>query len=147
MVDLRVTKLYIVPLPTTEIPIGKFNEIYAAINILDLIGGKINVSEVTIDGGTLNFVTYKDSSVNLFNALGMNKPAHVSENKELITKELVKTDKLKSSEENQDTSDEEKVIDINIEQLTIKNLTTNFENQIFNRLASYNIKILSSTLL
>ena len=74
---------------------------------MDLIGGKINVSEVTIDGGTLNFVTYKDSSVNLFNALGMDKPAHVSENKELITKESLKTDELKSSEENQNTSDDE----------------------------------------
>ena len=130
---------------TTEIPIGKFNEIYAAINILDLIGGKINVSEVTIDGGTLNFVTYKDSSVNLFNALGINKPAHVSENKKLITTESLKTDTLKSSEENQNTSGDEQVIDIKIEQLTIKNLTTNFENQIFNRTASYNIKILSSS--
>ncbi len=54
----------------------KFNEIYAAINFVDLIGGRINVSEVIIDGGTLNFVTYKDSSVNLFNALGMDKPAN-----------------------------------------------------------------------
>ena len=130
---------------TTEIPIGKFNEIYAAINILDLIGGKINVSEVTIDGGTLNFVTYKDSSVNLFNALGINKPAHVSENKKLVTTESLKTDTLKSSEENQNTSGGEQVIDIKIEQLTIKNLTANFENQIFNRTASYNIKILSSS--
>jgi AsmA protein len=130
---------------TTELPIGKFNEIYAAINILDLIGGKINVSEVTIDGGTLNFVTYKDSSVNLFNALGINKPAHVSENKKLITTESLKTDTLKSSEKNQNTSAEEQVIDIKIEQLTIKNLTANFENQIFNRTASYNIKILSSS--
>jgi len=130
---------------TTEIPIGEFNEIYAAINIMDLIGGRINVSEVTIDGGTLNIVTYKDSSINLFNALGMNKPANVTEKKELIPEESLKTEKLKSSKENINTSNEEKVIDLSIEQLTIKNLVINFENHIFNRTSSYNIKNLSSS--
>ncbi len=130
---------------TTEIPIGEFNEIYAAINVLDLIGGRINVSEVIIDGGTLNFVTYKDSSVNLFNALGMDKPAHITEDKDLISTETFDTDELKSSEEIRNTSDEDQVIDLNIEQLTIKNLTTNFENKILNRTASYNIKNLSSS--
>ena len=130
---------------TTEIPIGKFNAIYGAINILDLIGGRINVSKVIIDGGTLNFVTYKDSSVNLFNALGMDKPAHLTENKDLKSIDTFNTNELKSSEENKNTSNEEKVIDLSIEQLTIKNLMINFENHIFNRTASYNVKNLSSS--
>lgn len=130
---------------TTEILIGKFNEIYAAINVMDLIGGRINVSEVTIDGGTLNIVTYKDSSVNLFNALGLNKPAHVTEKKELIPEESLKTDKLKSEEDNYTQPDENKEVDLSVDKLTIKNLKINFENQIFNRTASYNIKNLSSS--
>ncbi len=69
----------------------------------------------------------------------------VSEKKELITQESLKTDEIKSSEENKNTSDEDQVIDLNIEQLTIKNLTANFENRMFNRTASYNIKNLSSS--
>jgi len=89
---------------TTEIPLREFHEIYAAINILDLIGGRINVSKITIDGGTLNFVTYKDCIVNLFNVLSLEKPAHLTENKDLIPTHTFNTDELKSSEENKNTS-------------------------------------------
>lgn len=130
---------------TTEIPIGEFDEIYAAINFMDLIGGKINISKVTIDGGTLNFVTYKDSSVNLFNALGLGKPAHLSDNEHLLPTDKFNTDEQKSPEKDKNTSNEDQVIDLTIEQLTIKNLMINFENRIFNRTSSYNIKNLSSS--
>ncbi|GMR24834.1 MAG: hypothetical protein BMS9Abin39_0103 [Ignavibacteria bacterium] len=128
-----------------EKPIGTIDVIYVAFDVIDLIGGKINVSKVTIDGGTLNFITYKDSTVNLFNALGTEKPANLSENKELIPTDTFNTDELKSSEENNNAYDEDQVIDLTIEQLTIKDLMINFENRIMNRTSSYNIKNLSSS--
>jgi len=130
---------------TIELPIAEFDEIYAAINIMDLIGGKINISKVTINGGTLNFVTYKDSSVNLFNALGLEKPAQLSEDEDLLSTDKFNTDEQKSSEKDKNTSDEDLIIDLTIEQLKIKNLMINFENRIFNRTSSYNIKNLSSS--
>ena len=52
-----------------EKPIGTLNVIYVALDVVDLIGGRINVSKVKIEGGTFNFITYEDNTVNFFNAL------------------------------------------------------------------------------
>jgi AsmA-like C-terminal region len=128
-----------------EKPIVTLDVIYVAFDVIDLIGGRINVSKITIDGGTLNFVTYKDSTVNLFKALGTEEPANLSENKEQIPTDTFSTYKSKSSEEVKNTPEEITDIDLAIEQLTIKNLTINFENQIFHRAASYSFKNLSSS--
>jgi len=46
-------------------------KLYVAIDVVDLIGGQINVSKITMTNGSIFLKRYPDSTLNLFLALGM----------------------------------------------------------------------------
>ncbi len=129
----------------SEKPIAEIDVVYASLNIIDLIKGRINISKVKIEGGTLNFVTYKDSSVNIFNALGLKKPAGENKTEKLNDSESLKTESPESDGNSNSSVKKTGELNLNVEQVSIKDLRINFDNRVFNRTASYNIKNLSSS--
>ncbi len=52
-----------------KIPIVRLNRIYLSFNLLNLLQGNVHVSQVDLDGGSINLITYADSSVNITNAI------------------------------------------------------------------------------
>ncbi|MGB5850553.1 MAG: hypothetical protein WBH40_18840, partial [Ignavibacteriaceae bacterium] len=128
-----------------EIPIGEINEIYAAINILDLIGGKINVSKVKIIGGTIRMITYADSSVNLFRAFGKEKT------EKLTVRENISQNKTDNQTDSKSISQDSTAIesksenDLSIDKLFIENLTLDFENHVLDRSSKFRINNLNTS--
>ncbi|WNJ18818.1 AsmA-like C-terminal region-containing protein [Pontibacter sp. G13] len=53
-----------------EQPICQIQKLYAAFNVTDLIQGKVNVAEFSLDTAFLHLIRYPDSSINLYNAIG-----------------------------------------------------------------------------
>jgi len=128
-----------------SISIGINNVVYVALDVVDLIGGRINISKVKIEGGSFNLITYEDSTLNLFKALGLEKPGKVSVEKDLLSG---KTNKRKESQikiiEPKDTTTSSG-IDLSIDELSIENLTLHFENHVLDRTSSLRINKLSSS--
>ena len=50
--------------------IARLKSLYASIDVVDLINGKINVSRVTLEKGGICLIKYTDSTINLLHALG-----------------------------------------------------------------------------
>jgi len=112
-----------------EMPICEFENIYIAFDLLELLNGNINLSKITIDGGKFNLVTYPDSSINLFNSLG-------------LTKEYKKEGEI------HDTSDEsvqKKDINLAIDDLVINNVIIEFDNQVKKQNLSLDINYLDAS--
>jgi AsmA protein len=129
-----------------EKPIGKLDVIYVAFDVVELIGGRINISKVSIDGGIFNFITYKDSTVNLFNAFGVEKPAVISEEKNLVQEKITDQNDQKPKKKKLYERDKNSDIDLSVEDLNFANLKFNFENLINNRKSTYNINNLYAAL-
>ncbi|MCD4735637.1 MAG: hypothetical protein K8R53_06305 [Bacteroidales bacterium] len=51
--------------------IANFNNLYAAINLWDLVKGDITISQITLNGGELRLIKNNDGAINLFHALGL----------------------------------------------------------------------------
>lgn len=52
-------------------PIAALGNFYVSINIVKLIGGDIHIGAIKLEDGEVNLRTYKDSTFNLVNALGI----------------------------------------------------------------------------
>ncbi|MGB5895723.1 MAG: hypothetical protein WBG58_16215, partial [Ignavibacteriaceae bacterium] len=128
-----------------ELPIGEINEIYAAINILDLIGGKVNVSKVTIISGAVRIVTYADSSVNLSNAFGKQKQENSLVGEDISLVESDKQTNIKSTIQDSTLNENKSEIDLSIDGLSIENLTLIFENHVLDRSSKFRINNLNTS--
>jgi AsmA protein len=148
-VSLKLDSLYYYENPRDstnldDLPIASIEEIYVAIDIVDLIGGVINIPEVTIAGGTFNIVTYPDSRINLFNALGKEKPGNLTVTED-ITSLAVGEDETEPI--GKDTLDSEKNVkyDLTVDELTLQNLTFDFTNLALKRNSTLRINELTSS--
>ncbi|MGE5810774.1 MAG: AsmA-like C-terminal region-containing protein, partial [Ignavibacteria bacterium] len=63
-------------------PICKFEDVYLSVNLVDLFSSRINVPRVYIDDGYVNLIVYKDSSTNIGNFIGTQKPGSSPQIKE-----------------------------------------------------------------
>ncbi|MBE0571065.1 MAG: hypothetical protein IH618_05920, partial [Ignavibacteriaceae bacterium] len=52
-----------------KLPVFDIDETYLTLHIIDLFLSKINVSEITFDGGSINVIVYPDSQTNLEKAI------------------------------------------------------------------------------
>jgi hypothetical protein len=149
-VSVRLDSLYYYEHPRDstnldELPIAAIEEIYIAVDVVDLIGGKINVPKITIDGGKFNIVTYPDSSVNLFNALGREKPGNLNVTEDITSLTSDEKDKSKKAETENLTSVKDTEFDLSINELTLQNLTLGFNNLLLNRSSSYIVNDLNAS--
>lgn len=108
--------------PDTE-PILNIKEAYVSLNLIDLFSSKINISEITFEGGNINIIVYPDSQVNIHKAL---KKKEAKKNV-LPKKQVSAPDSLKPKKNVviKTSSD----INLNIEDLEIDDLELNLENQ------------------
>jgi len=56
-------------LKSSKLPIFEIDEAYISLNIVDLFSSRINVSDITFEGGNINIVVYPDSITNLEKAI------------------------------------------------------------------------------
>jgi hypothetical protein len=128
-----------------NIPIASFEEIYVAFNVIDLIGGKINVPEITIEGGNVNIITYADSSTNLFNALANKQPDSLTLTKDTSSLTFDNKDESKPIVEDTVESDKSSEIDLSVDELTLQNLTLVFNNIALKRNSTFRINELKTS--
>lgn len=128
-----------------ELPIASIEEIYVAFNVIDLIGGKINVPKVSIAGGSINIVTYADSSINLFNAFGKEKPGSITVTEDIPS--LVTDKNYESIPEVKDSLESYKSskIDLSVDGLTIQNIKLSCINPALKRNSSFKINELNAS--
>ena len=94
-----------------EQPIARIKNFYVGIDIIDLLNGKLNIRKLLIDEGDLTVVTYSDSSINFLNAFKIQeKETKIDENEKSLGQEDVRA------------------IEIEIDQLTIKDMKLKFQN-------------------
>lgn len=89
------------------------DEAFVSLNIVDLFSSRINISEITFEGGIFNLIIYPDSQTNLQKALKMDSGA-------------VKIVQEESSETIPDTTSD---LNIQIDNLEIIDLQVSLENQ------------------
>lgn len=68
--------------PDTIKPIISLNSIYIALDILDLISGRFNINELSIQRGTINIISQEDGSINIISALGLSDTSDIDESVE-----------------------------------------------------------------
>jgi hypothetical protein len=149
-VSVRLDSLYYYEHPRDstkldELPIAAIEEIYVAVDIVDLIGGKINIPEVTISGSKFNIITYADSSINLFNALGKEKPGNLNVTEDITSLAVEEEDKSETAETDTLTKVKSTEYDLSINELTLQNLTVGFNNLALNRSSSYIVNDLNAS--
>lgn len=66
---------------TTQ-PIISLSSIYFALDIIDLIKGRLNVNELSIQSGMTNIISEKDGSINIVSALGLSDTTATGESVE-----------------------------------------------------------------
>jgi AsmA protein len=125
--------------------IASIDEIYVAIDVVDLIGGKINVPAIIIEGGRFNIITYADSSINLFNALGKEKPGNLNVTEDITSLATDEEEKSKSEETDTLTVVKSTEYDLTVNELTLQNLTLGFNNLALNRSSSYIVNDLNAS--
>lgn len=109
-----------------EEPFCQLNNVYLSFNLLDLLDGKINISKITLKDGYFRVVTYQDSTSNLLNAFGPKKDSTYHTEIEVV-------DTVQVYEE----LEKQKVkYFLSVDDLTIKNVTLEFENNVFKRESS-----------
>lgn len=109
-----------------EEPFCRLENAFLSLNLLDLLNGKINITKMTLKGGHFRVVTYQDSTTNLYNAIS-------TKNDSTYHKEIEEIDTIQVHDE----ADQQESIDFfSINNLTIKNVTLEFENNLFKRKSS-----------
>ena len=104
-----------------EEPFCQLNNIFLSFDIFDLINGDINVSRITLKEGYLKFITYEDSTINVSNAFSS----------KVDSANFIKNDDLKA----EDTESF-----LSIDDLTIKDVTIELDNNVYNRKSSMLVK-------
>ena len=129
----------------TELPFCKLDNIYLSFHLMDLLKGNINVSKITLSDGYFKGITYKDSTTNLSRAFSAKVDSTTFLDDEIT---IVDTAALidKTVEEKGIVALEDDVENfLLIEDLTIKNVTIEFVNQLFERKSSILIKQLQAS--
>jgi AsmA protein len=103
-------------------PVFDIEEAYISLNIVDLFSSKINVSDVTLEGGSLNIVVYPDSQTNLGKAI-----RNVTEQEKIIREKPTETDTSLTS--TQAVTDTSSGLSLQIDNLEIIDLQVSLENQ------------------
>ncbi|VAX27454.1 Alanyl-tRNA synthetase [hydrothermal vent metagenome] len=113
-----------------EKPFCRIKNIFLSFDLIDLLNRDINILKITLKSGYFRIVTYQDSTTNLSNAFSLKiDSSYYKKIEEIDTVQLTEeNNKLKSQEESKHF--------LSIEDLTIKDVTLEFENKIFKRKSS-----------
>ena len=105
--------------------IGTLQSLYASIDIIDLINGKIDVSRITLEQGEIYLIKYPDSTINLLNAVGVynNSDSKVNDKNEELT----------------DTLKQDAGLDILLQKVELKDITFKYKD--FTKNDSLEIKL------
>lgn len=110
----------------SEKPFCQLENVFLSFNLLDLLNSEINITKMTLKGGHFRIVTYQDSTTNLYNAFNPKKDS-------THHKEIEKIDTIQVYKE----TDKQEAIDfLAVDNLTIKDVTLEFENNVFQRKSS-----------
>lgn len=109
-----------------EEPFCQLKNVFLSFNLLDLLEGKINISKITLKDGYFQVVTYQDSTSNLFNAFSPKKDS-------IYQTEIEGVDTVQVYEE---PDKQEVKYFLSVDDLIIKNVTLQFENNVFRRESS-----------
>ena len=118
-------------------PVFDIEEAYISLNIVDLFSSKINISDVTLEGGSLNIIVYPDSQTNFDKAI-----RKVTEQEKIIREKSTETDTSLSS--TQTVTDTSSSLSLQIDNLEIIDLQVSLENQFKKNKLLLNIKELQS---
>ena len=99
------------------------DEAYISANIVDLFSSKINISEITFEGGSLNAIVYPDSLTNIEKAI--NK---ITTKNKISRERSVKKDTLKKNEKA--VTEAPRKLAFQVNNLIIRDLTVIAENQL-----------------
>ena len=121
----------------SKLPIFEINEAYVSLNIVDLFSSRINVSDITFEGGNINIVVYPDSITNLEKAI-----KKVTKNKIIVQKKPVEVDTSISQTKN--VAETKSELSLQIDNLELVNLAVSFENQLRKNRAKITINELQS---
>jgi uncharacterized protein involved in outer membrane biogenesis len=122
---------------TAKMPVFNLKEAYVSLNIVDLFSSRINVSEITVEGGTFNLIVYPDSVTNLDKAI-----RKVSEHEKIVREKPTETDTSLSS--TQMVADTTSGLNLQIDNLEINDLQLSLENQFKKNKLLLNVKELRS---
>lgn len=111
---------------TDSIPIIGLKKLYLAFNVIDLVQGNVNVSRFSLDDGHINLVTYANSSINLVRAFGL------------------KQDSLQNNKD--DFSDSSFVINLNLENISLNNITVLYTDVRDGSFSNYQVQSLDASL-
>lgn len=106
---------------TDTLPIIKLEKLYIAFDVIDLIKGNVNVSQIILKNGEINLITYADSSFNLTNAFNL------------------KQDTLSSD---LDTAN----FNLDLKRIALKGVFVSYNNMPNNTTSSYSISSLDASL-
>lgn len=107
-----------------EEPFCRLENAFLSLNLLDLLNGKINITKITLKGGHFRVVTHQDSTTNLHNAISTKNDS--TYHKEIDTIQVY------------DEAEKQDPIDFfAVDNLTIKDVTLEFENNVFKRKSSF----------
>jgi uncharacterized protein involved in outer membrane biogenesis len=118
-------------------PVFNIEEAYISLNIVDLFSTKINVSDVTLEGGNVNFVVYPDSQTNFDKAI-----IKVTEQEKIVREKPTETDT--SISPTQTITDTSSSLSLQIDNLEVINLELNAVNQFKKNKVQLNISKLQS---
>lgn len=108
--------------PDTK-PILNIKEAYVSLNLIDLFSSKINISEITFEGGNINIIVYPDSQINIQRAFRKKEEKKiVSPKRQVSAPDTLKPKKKVVTKTSSD-------LNLNIEDLVIDDLELNLENQ------------------
>jgi AsmA protein len=120
-------------------PVFNIDEAYISANIVDLFSSRINISEITFEGGSLNAIVYPDSLTNIEKAIKKN-----TREEEFLQEIPTKRDTLKQAVET--VTEIPRELAFKIDYLNINDLTLRAENQLNKNKVMLKIGELSSDL-
>lgn len=130
---------------SSESPFCKLDNIYLSFHLIDLLKGKINVSKITLSDGYFKGITYEDSTTNLSRTFSAKVDSTKLMKDEIViadTQEVI--DELVEVQGIEDSEDDVKKF-LSIQDLTIKNVTVEFVNQINERKSSILVENLQAS--
>jgi hypothetical protein len=116
-----------------EIPLAKIEKLYAAIDVKELIQGRVDISKVLLERGRINLIQYPDSSLNLMNSI---KSPDKSFDRD---QEIVDTTVLNASSTRtniSDTTSESTPLEIILEHVLLEDIRFELDNRLEGNRAS-----------
>lgn len=124
-------------LNSQKLQVFNIDEAYVSLNIVDLFSSRINISEITVEGGIFNLIVYPDSITNLDKAI-----RKVSEQEKIIREKPTETNTSPSP--TQMVTDTTSGLNLQIDNLEIIDLQVSLENQFKKNKLLLNINELQS---